>query len=168
MHRAWWVVSPVCRTSIALLAAALILAACGGTPSPSPSAAPTAAPSVAGPSAFADWTARQGFGGSSGVRMVNTLTAWLVDNSSQITVANLDGDVADIGHLVEWLDAHPATACWADYHAAMRASLVLIEDGYATARTAVVAGKLAPLDALTAIHAESQKALDMPAPAHCP
>lgn len=168
MHRVLRVVLRVGRAPIAPLAVALILSACSGTPSPSPSAAPPAAPSVAGPTAFADWTARQGFGGSSGVRMVNTLTGWLVDHISEITVANLDGDVADIGHLVEWLDAHPPTACWADYHTAMRASLVLIKDGYATVRTAVVAGKLAPIDVVTSIHAESQKAIDLPAPANCP
>ena len=70
--------SPLVTTVRAsIVALTLLLAACGGSPaSPAPSAATgTASPaaSVAGPTDFAAWTERQGFGGSSGLNNVAKL-----------------------------------------------------------------------------------------------
>jgi hypothetical protein len=169
---------PTARSVLAGVLATVIAAGCSGPSgtstagaSPaagSPATVSTAAPTVFGPTPFADWTARQGFGGSSGLNNVKKLGAWLVEHAAEVQVFDLDSNSGDVVGLIGWLDAHPATPCWADYHAAIRGSLETVAAGYADARAALAAGKPLPLDVATAIRDETQTAYAMPEPASCP
>lgn len=152
-----------------ILVAAALMAGCGtSSGGSSPAAPPTSQPTVATETAFADWTARQGFGGSSGLHNVDKLTAWLGDHETDATLFDLDGDAQDIANLVTWLDTHQPTACWNDYHEAVRADLTKLAAAYVTTRAAVAAGNPAPADVVANMETTSQAALAMPAPANCP
>jgi hypothetical protein len=158
-----------------LVASSLLAAACGAA---APSAAPAMTPADAatvpaepsfGPTDFASWTARQGFGGSSGLNEMNKLVLWMGDNPRQITVAMLDEEeLPSVTYLVRWLEQHPPTACWAEYHATALAALRTLEEDYATVRAAVAAGKSVPSDLATSMAEVAGTAYAMPAPANCP
>lgn len=171
MHRS----TPLRHLAAAALAAgiATTAAGCAGTATPVPKTAPptSAAPSQAGPYAFARWTERQGFGGSSGINAVRSVARWMFENRFEITTSILDTDVGakgDIVALIEWLDVHEPTACWAAFHTAMRASLERLLDDYAAVRAEVAAGKTPAEAPVAALHAESLVAYEMQAPANCP
>lgn len=163
---------PAARTILISVAVAASAAACAATPtspSPGPSAVPpTAAPTTAGPANFADWTARQGFGGSSGLANVKKLADWLVGHRAEVRLFDLDSDSGDVIGLASWLDAHPPTACWTDYHVRVRALLQKIVAGYTDARAAVADGEPIPEGVAEGIQAEAVAAFSMPAPASCP
>ena len=67
-----------------------------------------------------------------------------------------------------WLDTHQPTACWNDYHEAVRADLTKLAADYVTTRAAVAAGNSAPADVVTNMKTTSQAALALPAPANRP
>lgn len=151
------------------LVAAVLMAGCGTSSGGSSTAPPTTSqPTVAAETAFADWTARQGFGGSSGLHNVDKLTAWLGDHEADVTLFDLDGDAQDIANLATWLDTHQPTACWSAYHEAVRADLTKLAAYYVTTRAAVAAGGPAPADVVANMETTSKAALGMPAPASCP
>ena len=169
---------PLRHLAAAALAAgiAVTVGGCTGTPSTTPTAAPmtagpTPAPSEAGPFSFATWTERQGFGGSSGLNSVRTLARWLTEHRSEITTILLDTDVCargDVAALIEWLDLHEPTACWADFHTAMRASLQKLMDDYQVVRVEVAAGETASERAVGALFEQSMVVYEMKPPANCP
>ena len=150
----------------------MLFAACASSPSPgAPSAAATSASplaSVAGPTDFAAWTERQGFGGSSGLANIAKLVRWVRDHPGEESSWNIDDESADIAKLTAWLDTHPATSCWADFHAAVRASLVSLAAGYAAARVEVQAGRSVPGTITTAMVTEAEKATSLTSPVGCP
>jgi hypothetical protein len=156
--------------AMAVAIAALLLAACApaaGSASQMPTA--PASPSTAGPTDFAAWTARQGFGGSSGLNEVHKYVAWVGDNPGEVTAGLVDVEATPVvDSLAAWLDAHPATACWAAYRDAVRANLATIQDGYAAIRSAVAAGKAMPVDIQARMEQAGREALDRPEPAGCP
>jgi hypothetical protein len=157
-------------TTIAALT--ILFAACGGSPtSASPSRATGSAgpqATVSGPTNVSEWTERQGFGGSSGLRNIAKLVRWVRDHPAEESTWNIDDEAADIAKLAEWLDTHPATACWAEYHAAVRASLASLTAGYAAARVEVEAGRSVPYDVATAMAAEAEKVVSLEPPSGCP
>jgi|GEM_PF-4315039 len=157
---------------VGLLAAGVLIAGCSGTgsaPSTAPkSAPPTAQPTVATDTTFAAWTARQGFGGSDGLRSVDKLTNWLGDHELTATLFDLDSDATDIAHLLTWLDTHQPAACWKDYHEAVRADLAKLAADYVTTRAAVAAGNPAPDPVVAEMRTTSGAAFGMAAPANCP
>jgi hypothetical protein len=140
----------------------------GSSPTAPPTSPPTSQPTVAADTAFAAWTERQGFGGSSGLKSVDKLTGWLGDHEYDATLFDLDEDAGDIARLASWLDTHQPTACWADYHAAVRADLTKLAAAYVTTRAAVAAGNSAPADVVASMETTSKAALAMPAPPNCP
>jgi len=143
------------------------------TPSPEPSAAavdPSANPSPApsgGPVDYAAWVERQGFGGSSGLHQLLNEVQFVQRDAFTITLFDLDTGARLADHLAGWLDQNPPTACWADYHAAVRAALGKIHDGYAAAHDAVAGGHSVPADVAAALVTETQAAFDMAPPAGC-
>jgi hypothetical protein len=166
----------------AVLLAPLLLAACAatsGAAAPASSTAPTAmatlpAPPVKAPSAspggpveYALWVERQGFGGSSGLRQVLKSANWVNDNASWATVSDVETEMSYAERLAGWLDKHPATACWTDYHATVRATLDRVLAGFAAARDARAAGQRVPLEVGATLVSEAQSAFDLPAPAGC-
>ncbi|HEY4190118.1 MAG TPA: hypothetical protein VGM28_06840 [Candidatus Limnocylindrales bacterium] len=152
-----------------VLATALLAGGCGNAAITPPAASPTAAPSVvAGPTSFADWTARQGFGGSSGLNDVDKNSEWIMNNPGQMTIGFVDQDTDEIQRLISWLDTHPATACWTAYHASVRDKLTTLATEYATLRVSLVAGKGAPDAISNAMAATSAGAVALAAPANCP
>jgi len=154
------------------LAGIVLLAACSASPAASSRAATapvvTPAATAAGPTAFADWVARQGFGGSSGLNNINKLVIYLNEHGSTYALADIDADAADVAHLLAWLDAHPATACWTAYRATMTASLQTLVNDYTAVHAAVAAGRTPPLDVTTAMADESAAAKALPQPPNCP
>lgn len=152
---------------------ALAVAGCSGATSAPPtnppaSAAPSAAPTDAGPVAFAAWTERQGFGGSSGLNNVKKLANWLAEHRFEARLFDVENDGQAVVRLVTWLDANEPTACWSDFHATMRASLQGIADGYATVRIAVAAGQTPAEDVVAEIATAAAAAYAMAAPPNCP
>jgi hypothetical protein len=145
----------------------LAIAGCAaGTPTPTP--APPS-PTPAGPTSFADWTARQGFGGSSGLGIIRDNLLFLVNRPSDQSVYGLEQDEADVAHLAAWLDLHPATACWTDYHTAVRDGLAKIADGYERlVRPDVELGRPTPASVSSGLMKLADDLLAMPAPAACP
>lgn len=160
------------RAPLAIAAAisALLLAACApaaGSASQTPP--PAESPAAAGPTDFAAWTARQGFGGSSGLTEIHKYVAWVGDNPGEVTAGLVAVEaIPVVDSLAAWLDSHPATACWAEYRDAVRADLATIQDGYAAIRSAVAAGKAMPADTQARMEQAGRQALDRPAPADCP
>jgi hypothetical protein len=168
----------VVRTFLTGSVLAALVAACGGgaVASPtgnsavaaSPTVASTPGPTVFGPTAFADWTERQGFGGSSGLHDVAKNAAWLTEHTFDATAFDIDSDTHKIHLLIDWLDAHPATTCWASYHAAVRASLTSLVARYVDVSAAIASGTSVPTAVATAIANEAQSTYAMPDPASCP
>jgi hypothetical protein len=155
----------------AAIAAAVLLAACGGA-SAAPSAAPAsiavAAPAIAGPATWADWIAHQGFGAQNGPNEVRRLTRYDKEHGGDTKLFDLDENIARVAGIVAWLDAHPATACWADYHAQVRGYLVTVQDGWIAARPEVEAGHWIPADIVATTDEAANAANDLPEPADCP
>jgi hypothetical protein len=157
------------RLPFAFALASILVAGCASAAAPSSSPAPTTAPSAAaGPASFADWTTRQGFGGASGVRLMNENVLFIVNHPSEMTTFFIDEDEGDIAALIGWLDEHPATACWAEYHATVRTGLADLNDAYEKLRPVVEAGSSVPPDVATAMAAQTKALLDLAAPAGCP
>ena len=155
----------------AAIAAAVLLAACGGasaTPSAAPASIAVASPAIAGPATWADWMAHQGFGAQNGPNEVRRLTRYLDEHAGATTLFDLDDNIARVTGIVAWLDAHPATACWADYHDQVRAHLVTVQDGWVAARPEVEAGRPIPADTIASTDAAANAANDIPEPADCP
>lgn len=164
--------SRLLRLGAQMIAAAGLLAACqsasGGAPSaPSaPVSTPTTAPS--GPASLADWTARQGFGGGSGLAQVQQGAHWLDVNGAGSDASDAafwwNGIAVD---LAAWLDAHPATDCWAAYHAQVRAGLGNVLTELATIRAAVDAGHLVPIEPSAALVRDADALVALPLPSGC-
>jgi len=124
---------------------------------------------MAGPTDFAAWTARQGFGGSSGLNEVHKLIDWIGDHPTEVTVEMLDQEeIAEVRGLSAWLALHPPTDCWADSHAVVSAALGTLEDSLATVRSSVGAGKGLPTATAAEMADLSGNIEAMPAPAGCP
>ncbi len=153
-----------------LLLAAVLVTGCGGAAA-APSFAPaTVAPpsSAAGPTSWAAWIDHQGFGAQSGPNEVRRMARYIAEHGGDETLFNLDQDLELVAGIIAWLDAHPATACWADYHAQVRASLVTVQEGWTKARPEVDAGRLVPADVVASAIEAANAANDLAAPADCP
>jgi hypothetical protein len=164
-----------------LLALAAVPSACSSVASPpnatteagasvsSPIAVPSTAPSIGTTTeaSFADWIEVQGFGGSSGLREINKLVKLENESPSAATEYEIRDQLATIGALRAWLDAHRPRACWADYHAAVRSGLATLASGYATIREAVSVGKPFPADVSESMVTVSAKLLAMEQPPGC-
>jgi len=92
----------------------------------------------------------------------------VAERPSDETTFEIDDESRDIEGLITWLDEHPATPCWADYHAAVRASLTRVLAAYAEGRTAVAAGEAFPAKVATAMLVEADQVLAVPGPTGCP
>ena len=157
------------RLALACLLAPALLAACGASPGASPStSAPATASSPAGPASFADWTARQGFGGASGLGLISEDIQRLRNRPTDITAFIAGQDVGNVDALAGWLDGHPATTCWADYHATVRAGLADLAAGYAKVRAAIDGGTAIPDDVTAAMAERLAQLQALKAPASCP
>jgi hypothetical protein len=142
------------------------------TAEPPTATAPVTAPTptaaqVVGPADYQTWVEIQGFGGSSGVRQVLKGANWINDHPAEGSAFDIGLDMRVADSLAEWLDAHSAKPCWADYHATMRTLLDRIHDGYSAAYDARAAGAAVPLHVASELVAASQTAFDLPAPAGC-
>lgn len=136
------------------------------TPGPGESVAASADAS-SGPVGYEAWVERQGFGGSSGLRQAINDAQFIKANAYTVTAFDVDDGARRIDLLAAWLDEHPPTACWADYHAAMRSALGRAHDGYVSAREARTAGTSIPTDVAAALVDEIQAAYDVAAPTGC-
>jgi hypothetical protein len=148
------------RAALVLCLGALV-AACGGAaattpnaPSLAPAAAastgPSAAPdaTMAGPTTFAAWNERQGFGGGAGVLEIQKGAHWLQENPVAPDRAQwADWWSATVDALALWLDVHPATPCWATFHDTARQALTRIQGDFVLIRAAVSKDQLVPQDA---------------------
>jgi hypothetical protein len=157
----------------AAVAAAILLAACGGASGaayvPTPAATVAAvSPSPAGPASWADWIDHQGFGAQNGPNEVRRRTRYVTEHAGAENLFDLDDDIATVSGIVTWLDAHPATACWAAYHTQVQAYLVAVRDGLIAARPEVEAGRLIPADIVASTDEAANAANELPAPASCP
>jgi len=132
-----------------------------------PSSAAGATASPGGPVDYALWVERQGFGGSSGLRQVLKSANWVNENAFRATVPDVETEMGYAERLAGWLDEHPATPCWAKYHATVRATLDRVLAGFAAARDARAAGHGVPLEVGATLVLEAQSAFDLPAPAGC-
>ena len=163
-----------------VVAAATIASACGSVASPASAApTPTSAPSLtpvpatvpsaglATEASFADWIEVQGFGGSSGLREIDKLIRRESESPSVATEYEISDQLATIGGLMSWLDGHRPTACWADYHAAIRSGLATLANDYATIREALSAGKPFPADVSASMVTVSRQLLGMEQPTGC-
>ena len=152
-----------------ILATSALVAACSGAAA-APTVAPVTAapPSPARPTSWADWIDHQGFGAQNGPNEVRRLTRYLTEHAGATTLFDLDDDIARVAGIVAWLDAHPATACWADYHDQVRAHLVTVRDGWTKARPDVEAGKLIPADVVASADKAANAANDLQTPSDCP
>jgi hypothetical protein len=138
------------------------------TPEPSVAAAESASPAASdGPVAYSAWVERQGFGGSSGLAEVAKETNWMRDHPTEVTAFDIQTTLRFVDHLATWLDENPATACWSDYHATVRATLGRMHDAYTKAHDARAAGNLVPADIVTSLVTDANAADAMPAPAGC-
>ena len=95
------------------LAGIVLLAACSASPAASSRAATapvvTPAATAAGPTAFADWVARQGFGGSSGLNNINKLVIYLNEHGSTYALADVHVAIEsdDPAQTVDTILQHP-------------------------------------------------------------
>jgi hypothetical protein len=154
-----------------VLAAACLSAACGGaaaapTRQPTPSAPPTL--ESAGPTSWKEWIDHQGFGAQLGPNEVRRMARAIAEHGGSVALFDLDQDIQLVTDLIAWLDAHPATACWADYHDEVRTQLVIVLDAWTAARPEVEAGRLVPAAVVAAASEGANAANDLPAPADCP
>src|SRR5215210_5422740 len=154
---------------VSVLAAACASSAPGvASGGPSPSDVATPAPTAAGPASYAAWIERQGFGGSSGLNNVVKLIHFAAEQPARVSTFDIDDQTRDINALLAWLDTHPATSCWTDHHAAVRASLTKVLAAYAMARTTVEAGKPFPADVAKSMIVETDQVLAVTGPTDCP
>jgi hypothetical protein len=142
------------------------------TVSPTPAATAAAAESPAatasgGPVDYAAWVERQGFGGSSGLNEVAKETRWMRDNPTAVTAFDIQTTQRLIDHLATWLDENPPTACWADYHDTVRATLGRMHDAYVTAHDTRAAGYYVPTDVVAALVSDADAAYGMAEPPGC-
>ena len=142
------------------------------TVSPTPPTSPAAVESSSagpsgGPVSYAAWVERQGFGGSSGLKEVAKETNWMRDHPTEVTAFDIQTTLRVVDHLAAWLDENPATACWSDYHATVRATLGRMHEAYTAAHDARAAGNLVPTDIVTSLVTDANAADAMPAPAGC-
>ena len=138
------------------------------SPSPTPRTAATSAPASplpSGPVDYAEWVARQGFGGSSGLRQLLNDVNWIQSHPTQATLFDVDDGMKRADRLRKWLDEHDPTACWADYHVTVRAALGRIVDGLTAVHDARAAGQPVPGDIATSLVTETQAAWELAAPA---
>ena len=136
--------------------------------SPAAEASASAAPAASGgPVEYAAWVERQGFGGSSGLHQLLNDVKFLQANAYSVTLFDVDDGAKLADHLAAWLDQNPPTACWADYHAAIRSDLGKIHDDFVPVHDNVAGGHSIPADVATALVTEVQAAFDMAAPAGC-
>jgi hypothetical protein len=133
-----------------------------------PTASPTAAatPDI-GPADYATWVEIQGFGGSSGLREILKAAHWTQDHPTEGSAFDISEDMRLVDYLAAWLDAHDATACWAEYHATMRAMLDRIHDAFSAARDARAAGNMVPTEVGVQLVTESEAAFNLAAPPAC-
>jgi hypothetical protein len=146
-------------------------------PTPSAVSTPTAVASQAaaspqasasgGPVDYAAWVERQGFGGSSGLKEVAKETEWMRDHPSEVTPFDIQTTQRFIDHLAAWLDEHPATPCWADYHTTVRAALGRMHDAYITAHDTRTAGNQVAADVVAALVNDADNAATLADPAGC-
>jgi hypothetical protein len=152
------------RLAAPLLAAATLLAGCQAASG----GAPTSSPKASAPASFADWTARQGFGGSVGLREINHGAHWLQENTGADDYSHWifwwNGMVQD---LAAWLDTHDPTACWADYHAQVRAGLASSLKDLAAIQAAADAHLAQPYDAITDFVTKTDALMALPDPSGC-
>ena len=149
---------------------AVIVATCSGPGAASPAVQgelATAPPTAAGPTSYTAWLERQGFGGSSGINQV-VRGVEFVQSHPDATLFDLDDIATDNLHLIEWLDAHPATACWSAFHDAIRAQLVQVRDALAVLRADKAAGSSLDATEIAQALTAAQGAEAMPAPTACP
>lgn len=124
---------------------------------------------MAGPTAFAAWTARQGFGGGSGLAEVQKGADWLNRNPGASDRASwVDWWSSTADGLVFWLDTHPATPCWTAYHDAARQALGRIHDDFALIRRAVGEGNNVPGATIVHMLATATNLVALEQPADCP
>ena len=136
--------------------------------SPAAEASASVAPAASGgPVDYAAWVERQGFGGSSGLHQLLNDVKFLQANAYAATLFDVDDGAKLADHLATWLDQNPPTACWADYHAAIRSDLGKIQDDFVPAHDNVAGGHSIPADVATKLVTEAQAAYDMAAPAGC-
>ena len=136
--------------------------------SPAAEASASAAPAASGgPVEYAAWVERQGFGGSSGLHQLLNDVKFLQTNAYSAKLFDVDEGAKLADHLSTWLDQNPPTACWADYHAAIRSDLGKIHDDFVPVHDNVAGGHSIPADVATALVTEVQAAFDMAAPAGC-
>jgi len=135
--------------------------------SPAAEASASAAAASGGPVEYAAWVERQGFGGSSGLHQLLNDVKFLQANAYSATLFDVDDGAKLADHLSTWLDQNPPTACWADYHAAIRSDLGKIHDDFVPVHDNVAGGHSIPADVATALVTEVQAAFDMAAPAGC-
>lgn len=157
--------------AVGLAVVATLVVGCTGSPGSTAattagSAAPSAA-TVAGPTDYAAWVERQGFGGSAGLANVAKLAHWVQDNPGEQTAWQAGDDAAQITSLISWLDAHPATSCWADYHDTVRSLLNSLTVSYAATKVELAAGRQIPSDMVASMIAVADKAKAMAPPAGC-
>ena len=160
-----------------LIGATTLLAACGASASgaaptdatpatPAPTVRPS--PTMAGPTSYADWVARQGFGGSSGLREIAKGAHWLQSNAGASDAAEMAWWWNDSVEMLQlWLDTHPATPCWADLHEHMRTGLADVHATLATMRATLDAGQPRPQDAASHLVEVADELLAVPDPAGC-
>jgi hypothetical protein len=165
---------------VVLLVVPLLLVACAAaTGAAAPSATSTAQPTIraaatpavtaapGGPTEYALWIERQGFGGSSGLHQGVNNAEWIRDHAFEATLFDVEDSAKHADRLANWLDEHPPTACWIEYHATVRATLGRLLDAYAAAHDARAAGKGIPLEVGETLVAEAHSAFDLPAPSGC-
>jgi hypothetical protein len=155
----------------AVAATAFLAATCGGPP-PAPSVTPapveTASSASTGPTTWSAWVDHLGFGGQTGPNEIRRIARYISDHSGSETLFDLDADISLVTSLISWMDAHPATACWAQYHSTVRAELVEVRDGWVAARPTVEKGGLVPMSIVKSAFDVASAANDLPAPSNCP
>ena len=112
-----------------------------------------------GPVDYAAWVERQGFGGSSGLNQLLNDVNFLQANAYTATLFDVDDGAKLADHLATWLDQNPPTACWADYHAAMRTPSARSTTTSSPAHDNVAGGHSIPADVATKLVTEAQAAL---------
>lgn len=155
--------------SVIALVAALGNVACGAGPAARverslvPDSAATAA-SSAGPADYADWVARQGFGGGSGLDGLAKAPRYLRDHLGDPGFDLVHwAQIAD--ELVRWLEEHQPADCWADYHAALRQPVTMIRDDLAELQWLAEEGTVLPEARIAALEASISAARAIPTPA---
>jgi hypothetical protein len=126
--------------------------------------------SPSGPATVAEFVTRNSF---TGIPVIWQTATWMTENGPATTAAIIEQDGrSETRSVVEWLDQHPPTSCWAAYHATMRELLVEIDRAFATMAGILESGGSiaegsAELDAAMAAADEAKAMLDSP-PEGCP